>query len=363
MSPSISKAKFLRPIVILSAIAAIAATPASPPPWATPAPPPRPTATPRPAPPATIAAPVAAATRPPVRPLQSWREASPKRALHRFTRELEAAGEPAAPADVRVAVFATEGVLWERGAVSLEEAWALDRLRSLAPTKPEWATTPPFADFLGRDPSAVASLSAADLGRLTAAAVAGLDPDEIRRQVLAWVRVAPPGRRAPADLARPAMHELLELLRSWNVRNYVLSDGPAEITRALVEALYGLSALRVIAPPSRIEVQEEGGRIRLALSGEPAPRPSGVSRLLAVVQQLGARPHLVAAWQGTDDELVAWAAGREAPFLALGFREAASAPGSRTPPVSREVPRGRWTAVVPSEHWVSAPVPAAPAGR
>lgn len=347
MSTSASRTRNLRPVAVLAAIAAIAAAPAPPAPRATPAPTTRP---------------VAAATPPPARPLQSWKESPAKRALQRFLKGVETSGNPGtAPADVRVAVFATEGVLWDSGAVSLEDAWALDRLRSLAPTKPEWSSTPPFPALLGNDPAALAILSAADLAQLTAAALTGLDQDEIRTQVLAWVRTAPPGRHAPADLARPQMRELLELLRTWDFRNYVVSDGPAEVTRALVEALYDLPPYRVIAPRSQVEVREQGPRTRLVFSGEPASPPSGVPRLRAVVQHLGVRPLLVAGAQESDGPLLEWAAGRKAPFMALGFRGAGAPSGSRIRPLPTEVLGARWTVITPSEYWLAPPVrPAAP---
>ncbi|MBK6406503.1 MAG: haloacid dehalogenase-like hydrolase [Holophagales bacterium] len=347
MSTSSSRAKNLRPVAVLAAIAAIAATPAPPARKETPAP---------------AARPAAATTPPPARPLQSWKESPAKRALQRFLKGVETSGNPGtAPADVRVAVFATEGVLWDSGVVSLEDAWALDRLRSLAPTKPEWATTPPFSALLGNDPGALAALSAADLAILTATALGGLDQDEIRTQVLAWVRTAPPGRHAPADRARPAMRELLELLRTWNFRSYVVSDGPAEVTRALVEALYDLPAYRVIAPLSQIEVRDQGVRTRFVFSGEPAPPPSGASRLRTVVHHLGVRPLLVAGAQESDGPLLEWAAGRKAPFIALGFRGAGAPSGSRIRPLPTEVLGGRWTVVTPSESWLAPPGrPAAP---
>jgi hypothetical protein len=349
MSTSASRKKSLRPVAALAAIAAIAAAPPPPAPRVTPAP-------------ATRPAPMA--TPPPSRPLQSWKESPAKRALQQFLRGIEASGIPGtAPANVRVAVFATEGVLWDSGAVSLEDAWALDRLRSLAPSKPEWASTPPFSALLGNDPTALAGLSPADLAHLTAAALTGLDLDEIRTQVLAWVRTAPPGRPAPAQLARPQMRELLELLRTWDFRNYVVSDGPAEVTRALVEALYDLPPHRVIAPLSPVDVRDQGARTRLVFSGEPVPPSSGVSRLRTVAQHLGARPLLVAGAQASDGPLIEWAAGRKAPFIALGFRGAGAPSGSRIRPLPTEVLGGRWTVVTPSECWLSSPVKPATPGR
>jgi hypothetical protein len=294
----------------------------------------------------------AAPTPPPARPLESWTNTLPKEVLGRFVRGLPpATADDFAVGKVRVAVFGTEDVLWDGGPVSLETKWALNRVRSLAAGRPEWKTTPPFSAVLSDDPEAVADLSPDDLSRLTGAAIAGLEPHEVHRDVLSWVRTARPDGRSPADLARPAMHELLVFLRSWGFRNHVVSDGPAEVTRALVEALYGLPAYRVIAPPSPIEVREPAGATRLVLTGEPAPPSSGESRLRDVMRQVGTRPLFVAASRAKDAPFMQWSAGPGGPFLALVFFETGRNPGDRFQSLRPAIPVGRWTVVVPSRDW------------
>ncbi len=331
MSPSDRGKSSVRSFVAVVALAALGASPAP----TAPAPAPRPAV-----------------------PLARWNESPARRVVARFFGSLSAAGtgDPSSPEEVRVALFATEGVLWERGSVPLETAWALERIRSLAPTRPEWASTPPFAAVLGGDPGAVSRLSPPDLARLTAAAVADLDAEGIRREVLAWVRSGHPVRPGPAELGRPPMRELLELLRTWGFRNYVVSDGPAEVTRALVEALYDLPPYRVAAPASRLEVRDLAEVPRLAVAGEPAPAASQETRLLAVARQLGMKPMVVAAELENDALLFRWAAGRPGPFLALVFPRVGGPPAvSPLPPGSR----GLWTTVFPARTWKDqAPRPA-----
>jgi hypothetical protein len=324
MNPSVPRRTILRSVAVIAALASIAASPA-------------PTAAPKPA-----------------RPLESWTESQPKKAITRFIIGLKAGGASGSAApDVRLAVFATEDVLWDRGVVSLETAWALDRLRSLAPTSPEWTSTAPFSTLFGSDAvaDAVARLGQADLARLTAAAVAGLDPDEIRRDVLAWVRKGHDASRSSVAVARPAMRELLTFLESWGFRTYVVSDGPGEVTRALVEALYGLPPLRTIAPPPQFELKEQGGGFRLVLTGDPAPPATGPSRLRNAVQHLGMRPLIVAGDPEKDAELFHWAAGREGPFLALVFHEPGRPETPMRRPLRPDTLRGKATTVVPSRHW------------
>lgn len=294
----------------------------------------------------------ASPTTPAVRPHESWTKALPKEVLGRFVRALPpAAADDYAADKIRIAVFGTEDVLWDGSPVSLETRWALDRVRSLAAGRPEWKTTPPFSAALSDDPEAVADLTPEDLARLTGAAVAGLEPQEVHRDVLSWAKAAREDGRAPADLARPAIRELLAFLRSWGFRNYVVSDGPLEVTRALVEALYALPAYRVIAPPSPVEVRDPAGATRVVFSAEPPPPATGESRLRDVMRQVGARPLFVAASRAKDAPFIQWSAGSGGPFLSLVFFETGRNPGDRFQSLRPAVPVGRWTVVVPSRDW------------
>lgn len=317
---------------------------------------------------ALVAAPPIALAQPPLpsptpayaKPLESWTNGLPKQTVGRFVRSLPAAGaEEFAEGKVRVAVFGTDDVLWSGGPVPLETAWALDRIRTLAAGKPEWQTSPPFSTALGGDAVAVAALPPADLALLTAAAVRGMEPHEVHREVLAWARTSGPDGRTPAERARPAMRELLYFLRTWGFRSYVVSDGPAEVTRALAEALFDLPPYRVIAPPSPVEVRDASGRTRVVLSGEPAPAATGETRLRDVLGHVGTRPLFVAAARAKDAPLVEWAASRGAPFLALVFPETTGLPGSAVDSLRPAIPAGLWLAVSPARTFTS-PRPAPP---
>lgn len=284
------------------------------------------------------------------KPLESWTNRLPKETVGRFVQSLPAAGaEEFAEGKVRVAVFGTDDVLWDGGPVPLETAWVLDRIRTLAAGKPEWRTSPPFSTALGDDTGAVASLPPAELARLTAAAVSGMQPHEVHREVLAWALTSGPDGRTPAQRARPAMRELLYFLRTWGFRSYVVSDGPAEVTRALAEALFDLPPYRVIAPPSPVEIRDASGRTHVVLSGEPAPPATGETRLRDVLGQVGTRPLFVAAARAKDAPLVEWAASRGAPFLALVFPETTGRQGSAVDSLRPAIPVGLWLAVSPSQ--------------
>jgi hypothetical protein len=76
----------------------------------------------------------------------------------RFVSAVTTAGSPAfvAPAE-RIAVFDNDGTLWLEQPIYVQFAFALDRVKALAPKHPEWKTTPPFSAILKGDMRAFAA--------------------------------------------------------------------------------------------------------------------------------------------------------------------------------------------------------------
>jgi hypothetical protein len=97
-----------------------------------------------PAPAAVLApAPMLAPAPPPVvtDALASWNDRAPKRAITDFVARVTKEGSPDfVPVSERIAVFDNDGTLWSEQPVYIQIAFALDRVRELAPQHPEWKT-------------------------------------------------------------------------------------------------------------------------------------------------------------------------------------------------------------------------------
>jgi len=61
------------------------------------------------------------------------------------------AGKDFVPAAARIAVFDNDGTLWAEQPMYFHLAFALDRVRALAPSHPEWKTKQPFKAVLDGD--------------------------------------------------------------------------------------------------------------------------------------------------------------------------------------------------------------------
>ena len=75
-----------------------------------------------------------------------------KTAITNFVSRTTTEGGPdyVAPAE-RIAVFDNDGTLWSEQPMYFQLAFALDRIKSMAPERPEWKGTAPFKSLLAGD--------------------------------------------------------------------------------------------------------------------------------------------------------------------------------------------------------------------
>ena len=112
-------------------------------------------------------------------PLPSWNEGEPKRSILTFVQSvIDQNGPDYVPPAARIAVFDNDGTLWPEQPLYIQLAFALDRVKALAPEHPEWRTTQPFQAVLEGDRQA---LGAAGLQGTDRAGVGDAHRDDQRR--------------------------------------------------------------------------------------------------------------------------------------------------------------------------------------
>jgi hypothetical protein len=85
-------------------------------------------------------------------PLPSWNDGASKLAITRFVQKVGTTSSAGfvTPAE-RIAVFDNDGTLWSEQPMYFQLAFALDRVRALAPLHPEWKQEQPFKAVLECD--------------------------------------------------------------------------------------------------------------------------------------------------------------------------------------------------------------------
>ena len=93
-------------------------------------------------------------------PLPSWNDGPSKKTVTGFVSRVTQQGGPdfVHPSE-RVAVFDNDGTLWSEQPMYFQFAFALDRVRTLAPTHPEWKQSQPFRAVLEGDMKALTVLA------------------------------------------------------------------------------------------------------------------------------------------------------------------------------------------------------------
>jgi hypothetical protein len=93
-------------------------------------------------------------------PLPSWNDGPAKQAIVAFVRTTtDAASRAFVPPEERIATFDNDGTLWVERPIPTQVAFALDRVKALAPEHPEWTTEDPFKSILADDRRYVAMRS------------------------------------------------------------------------------------------------------------------------------------------------------------------------------------------------------------
>jgi hypothetical protein len=236
-------------------------------------------------------------------PLSSWNEGPAKQAIVAFVKETTDQASPKfVPPGERIATFDNDGTLWPSHPMYTQLAFALDRIKALAPQHPEWKTKQPFKAVLDNDMKALAAAGEKGLVELVMASHAGMSTAEFEEIVTDWFKKAkhPRFKRPYTELAYQPMLELLAYLRANGFKTYIVSGGGIEFMRPMTEAVYGVPPEQVIGSSIKTKYEIRNGKpvlMRLPqvdFIDDKAGKPVGIN------QFIGRRP--VAAFGNSDGD-------------------------------------------------------------
>jgi len=216
-------------------------------------------------------------------------------------------------------VFDNDGTLWSEQPLYFQLAFALDRVRELAPEHPEWRERQPFKAVLeGNVQEALAGGERGILELVTATHV-GNTTEEFDAIVRRWIASArhPRFDRPYTQLAFQPMLELLAYLRANGFKTFIVSGGGADFMRPWVESVYGIPPEQVVGSRPKMEYQIRNGvPVLLRLPDidhvdDKAGKPVGIQQLI------GRRP--IAAFGNSDGdfEMLEWTTSGAGARLAM----------------------------------------------
>ena len=181
--------------------------------------------------------------------LPSWNEGSAKESIVDFVQRVTTVGSKEfLPEPERIAVFDNDGTLWIEQPMYVQLAFALDRVKALAPDHPEWKDKQPFKAAIEGDLNTVAAGGEHALLELIMATHAGMTTDAFAQTTKDWLGTAkhPRFKRPDTDLVYQPMIEVLAYLRANGFKTFIVSGGGIEFMRPWTEEIYGIPPEQVI---------------------------------------------------------------------------------------------------------------------
>lgn len=228
-------------------------------------------------------------------PLPSWNAGDSKDAIVQFVQKVTDPASPDfVPVEDRIATFDNDGTLWCEQPMYFQLAFALDRVKTLAPEHPEWKTKPPFKGVLAGDLQAVLAGGEKSLLQIIAATHAGMTSDEFANIVQEWIATAkhPKTGQRYQDMIYQPMLELLAYLRDNGFKTFIVSGGGIEFMRPWTAAVYGIPPEQVVGSSIQTQFEIRDGvpvivRLpKINFIDDKAGKPVGIN------QHIGRRPLL-----------------------------------------------------------------------
>jgi phosphoserine phosphatase len=188
-------------------------------------------------------------------------------------------------------------------------AFALDRVKALAPLHPEWKDKQPFKAALDGDMRALAASGEKGLVEIIAETHAGMTAEEFAKIVSDWLATArhPRFKRPYTDLVYQPMLELLGYLRANGFKTFIVSGGGIEFMRPWTERIYGVPPDQVVGSSIKTRFEMRDGRPTLFRLPEVNFVDDKAGKPVGINEHIGRRP--IAAFGNSDGdlEMLQWA--------------------------------------------------------
>jgi len=245
-------------------------------------------------------------------PLPSWNDTATKKAIVTFVERVTKQGSPdLVPPAERIATFDNDGTLWAEQPIYFQLAFALDRVKALAPLHPEWKDKEPFASLLKGDLKGALAGGEAAIFEIVTVTHSGMTTDEFEKIVRDWITTAkhPVTGRLYTEMVYQPMLELLAYLRGNGFKTFIVSGGGIDFMRAFAERVYGVPPEQVVGSSGKLNFELRDGRPILMKLPELNFNDDKTSKPIGIQMHIGRQP--IAAFGNSDGDLqmLEWAKG------------------------------------------------------
>jgi phosphoglycolate phosphatase-like HAD superfamily hydrolase len=297
-------------------------------------------------------------------PLPSWNDGPAKQAIVNFVAKVTKESSPDfVPPAERVATFDNDGTLWCEQPMYVQLAFALDRVKALAPQHPEWKTKEPFASLLKGDLKGALAGGERAMLEIVMATHTGMTTAEFEQIVKDWLATAkhPKFKRPYTECVYQPMVELLAYLRANGFKTYIVSGGGIEFMRPWADQVYGIPPEQVVGSSTKTKFEmREGKPVLVRLPGinfidDKTGKPVGINA------HIGRRPIAAFGNSDGDQQMLEWTqAGSGARLMMLVHHDdakrewaygAESKIGTFSDSLMAEANKSGWTVISMKNDW------------
>ncbi|MCB1486952.1 MAG: haloacid dehalogenase-like hydrolase [Bauldia sp.] len=258
-------------------------------------------------------------------PLPSWNDGATKQAIIKFVETVTDESNPDyVPPPERIATFDNDGTLWVEHPMYTQLAFALDRVKEMAPDHPEWKTTQPFQAVLEGDMETLGKSGEKGLMEIIGATHAGMSTAEFEKITTDWIAKAkhPKFDKVYTDLVYQPMLEVQDYLRANGFKTFIVSGGGIEFMRPWTEKVYGIPPEQVVGSSIETEFKVVDGKPVLMRTAKVGFIDDKEGKPVGINSHIGRRPIAAFGNSGGDKQMLEWtAAGDGARLMVLVFHD------------------------------------------
>jgi phosphoglycolate phosphatase-like HAD superfamily hydrolase len=248
-------------------------------------------------------------------PLPSWKDEAAKKQIIDFVHaSVDSGKETYVPPTERIAVFDNDGTLWCEQPFYFQLAFAIDRIKAMAPDHPGWKQQEPFKSVLNGDVKKAMAGGEKALLQMVAASHSGMSGDEFEQLVKQWMDTArhPVTAKRYTEMIYQPMAELLGFLRENGYKTFIVSGGGIDFMRAWAEDVYGIPSEQIIGSSAKVKFEEKDGLPQITKLAELNFIDDGPGKPAGIYQHIGKRPIIAVGNSDGDYEMLRYTTASKA---------------------------------------------------
>jgi phosphoglycolate phosphatase-like HAD superfamily hydrolase len=245
-------------------------------------------------------------------PLPSWNDTASKKGIVAFVERVTKQGSPdLVREDERIATFDNDGTLWAEQPIYFQLAFALDRVKALAPLHPEWKDKEPFASLLRGDLKGALAGGEAAIFQIVTVTHSGMTTVEFEKIVHDWITSAkhPQTGKLYSEMIYQPMLEVLAYLRGNGFKTFIVSGGGIDFMRVFAQRVYGIPPEQIVGSSGKLDFEMRDGKPILMKLPELSFNDDKAGKPVQIQMHIGRRP--IASFGNSDGDLqmLEWAKG------------------------------------------------------